>query len=353
MKTDNFSILYFVTVLIRGTIIKFRGHRGFNPESSSPESPVCTTAVHSHKMPREMVVFKSVWTQRHKKDQRSEISTTGLRSRRSEAPRAFAGSELSECHFLVYFVTVLIRGTIIKFRGHRGFNPESSSPESPVCTTAVHSHKMPREMVVFKSVWTQRHKKDQRSEISTTGLRSRRSEAPRAFAGSELSECHFLVYFVTVLIRGTIIKFRGHRGFNPESSSPESPVCTTAVHSHKMPREMVVYKSVWTQRHKKDQRSEISTTGLRSRRSEAPRAFAGSELSECHFLVVFFMEVNPGWQPFHGSFKPWNACLGTWWPIETFPWSWQDHCKAAMFFLHHGKPTIVSTAGFRLVNFQA
>ena len=101
MTTDKFSILYFVTVLIRGTIIKFRGHRGFNPESSSPESPVCTTAVHSHKMPREMVVYKSVWTQRHKRDQRSEISTTGLQSRRSEAPRAFAGSELSECHFLV------------------------------------------------------------------------------------------------------------------------------------------------------------------------------------------------------------------------------------------------------------
>ena len=101
VTTNNFSILYFVTVLIRGTIIKFRGHRGFNPKSSSPESPVCTTAVHSHKTPREMVVYKSVWTQRHKKDQRSEISTTGLRSRRSEAPRAFAGSELSECHFLV------------------------------------------------------------------------------------------------------------------------------------------------------------------------------------------------------------------------------------------------------------
>ena len=104
VTTDNFSILYFVTVLIRGTIKKVRGHRGFNPESSSPESPVCTTAVHSHKMPREMVVYKSVWTQIHKKDQRSEISTTGLRSRRSEAPRAFAGSELSECHFLVDLV---------------------------------------------------------------------------------------------------------------------------------------------------------------------------------------------------------------------------------------------------------
>ena len=50
------------------------------------------------------------------------------------------------------------------------------------------------------------------------------------------------------------IKLRGHRGFNPESSSPESPVCTTAVHYHKMTREMVVYKSVWTQRHKKHQR---------------------------------------------------------------------------------------------------
>ena len=60
VTTDNFSILYFVTVLIRGTIIKFRGHRGFNPESSSPESPVCTTAVHCHKMTREMVVYKSV-----------------------------------------------------------------------------------------------------------------------------------------------------------------------------------------------------------------------------------------------------------------------------------------------------
>ena len=101
VTTDNFSILYFVTFLIRGTIIKFRGHRGFNTEFSSPKSPVCTTAVHCHNMNREMVVYKSVWTQRHKKDQRSEISTTGLRSRISEGPRAFAGSALSECHFLV------------------------------------------------------------------------------------------------------------------------------------------------------------------------------------------------------------------------------------------------------------
>ena len=99
MTTDNFSILYFVTVLSRGTIIKFRCHRRFIAESSSPESPVCTTAVHCHKMTREMVVYKSVWTQRHKKDQRSEISTTGLRFRISEGPRAFAGSALSECHF--------------------------------------------------------------------------------------------------------------------------------------------------------------------------------------------------------------------------------------------------------------
>ena len=99
---NNFSILYFVTVLIRGTNIKFRGHRGFDTESSSPESPVCTTAVHCHNMNREMVVYKSVWTQRHKKDQRPEISTTGLRSRISEGPRAFAGSALSECHFLVF-----------------------------------------------------------------------------------------------------------------------------------------------------------------------------------------------------------------------------------------------------------
>ena len=102
MTTDNFSISYFVSVLIRGTIIKFRGHRGFNTEFSSPESPVCTTAVHYHNMNREMVVYKSVWTQRHKKDQRSEISTTGLRSRISEGPRAFAGSALSESHFLVF-----------------------------------------------------------------------------------------------------------------------------------------------------------------------------------------------------------------------------------------------------------
>ena len=99
VTTDNFPILYFVTVLIRGTIIKFRGHRGFNPEFSSPESPVCTTAVHCHKMTREMVVYKSVWTQREKKDQRSEISTTGLRYRIAEGPRAFAGSALSECLF--------------------------------------------------------------------------------------------------------------------------------------------------------------------------------------------------------------------------------------------------------------
>ena len=95
-----FSILYFVTVLIRGTIIKFRDHRGFNTESSYPESPVCTTALHCHNMTGGTVVYKSVRTQRHKKDQRSEISTTGLRSRISEGPRAFAGSALSECHFL-------------------------------------------------------------------------------------------------------------------------------------------------------------------------------------------------------------------------------------------------------------
>ena len=72
VTTDKFSFLYFVTVLIRGKIIKFRGHRGFHPESSSPKSPVCTTAVHCHKMTREMVVYESVWTQRHKKNQRSE-----------------------------------------------------------------------------------------------------------------------------------------------------------------------------------------------------------------------------------------------------------------------------------------
>ena len=101
---DNFPILYFVTVLIRGTIIKLRGHRGSNPESSSPESPVCTPAVYCHKMTREMVVYKSVWTERHKKDHRTEISTTGLRSRISEGPRAFAGSALSEClFFLVWY----------------------------------------------------------------------------------------------------------------------------------------------------------------------------------------------------------------------------------------------------------
>ncbi len=69
MTTDNFST-FFVTVVIRGTKIKLRGHRGFNPEPSSPESPVCTTAVHYHKMAKEMVVYKSVWTQRHKKHQR-------------------------------------------------------------------------------------------------------------------------------------------------------------------------------------------------------------------------------------------------------------------------------------------
>ena len=58
---------------------------------------------------------------------------------------------------------------------------------------------------------------------------------------------------------------------------------------HKMTREMVVYKSVWTQRHKKDQRSEISTTGLRSRILEGPRAFAGSALSECLFSLFEFV----------------------------------------------------------------
>ena len=116
VTTDNFSILYFVTVLIRGTIIKFRGHRGFNTESSSLESSVCTTAVHCHKMTREMVVYKSVWTQRQKKDQRSEVSTTGLRSRISEGPRAFAGSALSECHFLLVIIIIII--TIIFYFYH-------------------------------------------------------------------------------------------------------------------------------------------------------------------------------------------------------------------------------------------
>ena len=107
---NKFSILYFVTVLIRGTIIKLRGHRGINSESSSPESPVCTTPVHCHKITREMVVYKSVWTQWHKKDQRSEISLTGLRSTISEGPRAVAGSALSECHFLVKFDEIFIDG---------------------------------------------------------------------------------------------------------------------------------------------------------------------------------------------------------------------------------------------------
>ena len=102
VTTDNFSILYFVTLLIHGTVIKIRAHRGFNPQSSSPESPVCTTSVHCHKMTREMVVYKSVWTQGQKKDERSEISTTGLRSWISEGPRAFAGLALSECHFLLF-----------------------------------------------------------------------------------------------------------------------------------------------------------------------------------------------------------------------------------------------------------
>ena len=113
VTTDNFSILYFVTVLIRGKIIKFRGHRGFNPQLSSPESLVCTTAVHCHKMSTEMVVYKSVWTQRHKKDQRSEISTTGLRSRISEGPRAFAGSALSEWHFLVSIFFEMFQNVLI------------------------------------------------------------------------------------------------------------------------------------------------------------------------------------------------------------------------------------------------
>ena len=57
-------------------------------------------------------------------------------------------------------------------------------------------------------------------------------------------------FFILLLIRRTIIKFRSHRGFNTESSSPESPVSTTAVHCHNMKREMVIYKSVWTQRQK-------------------------------------------------------------------------------------------------------
>ena len=84
------------------------------------------------------------------------------------------------------------------------------------------------------------------------------------------------------------MKFRDHRGFNTGSSSPESPICTTAVHCHNMTREMVVYKNVGTQRQIKEQRSEISTTGLRSRISEGPSVFAGSALSECHFLPCRF-----------------------------------------------------------------
>ena len=48
-------------------------------------------------------------------------------------------------------------------------------------------------------MWTQRHKEDQRSEISTTGLRFKILEGPRAFAGSALAECHFLVNIVTVI----------------------------------------------------------------------------------------------------------------------------------------------------------
>ena len=116
VTTNNFPIFYFGTVLIRGTITKFRGHRGFNPESSSPESPVCTTAVNCHKMTREMVVYKSVWTQRHKKDLRSEISTTGLQSRISEGPRAFAGSAPSECLFFsVRFVVIFNMSSLFNF----------------------------------------------------------------------------------------------------------------------------------------------------------------------------------------------------------------------------------------------
>ena len=104
VTTDNFSILYFVTGLIRGTIIKFRGHRGpriFISEVSRLHH-CCTLTQYDQRNAREMVVYKSVWTQKHKKDQRSEISTTGLRSRISEGPRAFAGSALSECLFLVH-----------------------------------------------------------------------------------------------------------------------------------------------------------------------------------------------------------------------------------------------------------
>ena len=112
VTTHNFPILYFVTVLIRGTIIKFRGHRGFIPEFSSAESPVCTTAVQCDKMTREMVVYKSVWTQREKKDQRSELSTTGLRSRIAEFPRAFAGSALSECLFSLFKLCCLCLGHV-------------------------------------------------------------------------------------------------------------------------------------------------------------------------------------------------------------------------------------------------
>ena len=69
-----------------------------------------------------------------------------------------------------------------------------------------------------------------------------------------------------------------------------------------MTREMVVYKSVWTQRHKKDQQSEIATTGLLSRISEVLRVFAGSALSECHFLASLLIEL-----PF--VFKKYNNSL--------------------------------------------
>ena len=37
---------------------------------------------------------------------------------------------------------------------------------------------------------------------------------------------------------------------------------------------------------------QSSTTGLRSRISEGPRAFAGSALSECHFLVLLLKLVG-------------------------------------------------------------
>ena len=76
--------------------------------------------------------------------------------------------------------------------------------------------------------------------------------------------------------------------------------------------------------------------------------------------VVFFWKIQNiaklSWIFWRGSLnrvndKPWNACHGTWWAMESFSWSRHDHGNAAMMFLQHGKLTIVSIAGLSFACF--